>query len=283
MVKTFIKKLKDTIKAAGLEEGFLSGQSAEDNLDIQPHEKDYLHHLRKVRDVDAGDICIPRVDIMAIDQDWSMQEVLDFIEEQRYTRYPVHTGKLDDVMGILHMKDLFLYLRANPKILGEPLKNHLSLLRPAPYVSPSMRILDVLAFMRREKTHIVLVVDEHGGVDGLITLKNLVENIVGAWEEAEEETDEVTPPEVLHDGSVIFDARTELSELSEQLGIHLDPGDEEAKTLAGRVLALAAHVPVRGEIIRDELPLEYEIIEASLRQIKRIRVRKISQDADPSC
>src|SRR5438309_1139597 len=207
---------------------------------ITPQERFLIGNILKVHDRNAGDVMVPRVDIVALDADQPFAEVVKCMVEQGHSRVPVYRESLDDVIGFVHVKDVLAPVAEHRETKLAPL------LRKVLFVAPSAPILDLLVQMRQARTHIAAVVDEFGGIDGLVTIEDLIEEIVG---EIEDEHDEAGGPSLIErsDGSLIADARTPIEVLEEHEGARLRPdGDqEEVDTLGGLVSSLAGRVPQR--------------------------------------
>ena len=235
---------------------------------ITPQERFLIGNILKVHDRNAGDVMVPRVDIVALDVDQPFSEVVKCMVEHGHSRVPVYRESLDDVIGFIHVKDVVA-----PVADRRPARLE-RLLRKVLFVAPSLPILDLLVQMRQARTHIAMVVDEFGGIDGLVTIEDLIEEIVG---EIEDEHDVAEPPALIErpDGSVIADARLPIETLEEQHGTQLRPaGEEEAvDTLGGLVFMLAGRVPKRGEVIAHPGGIEFEVLDADPRRVKRLRVR----------
>ncbi len=235
---------------------------------ITPQERFLIGNILKVHDRNAGDVMVPRVDIVALDVDQPFSEVVKCMVEHGHSRVPVYRESLDDVIGFIHVKDVVA-----PVADRRPARLE-RLLRKVLFVAPSLPILDLLVQMRQARTHIAMVVDEFGGIDGLVTIEDLIEEIVG---EIEDEHDVAEPPALIErpDGSVIADARLPIETLEEQHGTQLRPvGEEEAvDTLGGLVFMLAGRVPKRGEVITHPGGIEFEVLDADPRRVKRLRVR----------
>jgi CBS domain containing-hemolysin-like protein len=244
--------------------------AAEHPPSLSGHERVLIGNVLKVHDQTAADVMVPRVDIVALDVETPFPEVVKCMIEQGHSRVPVYHETLDDVIGFIHVKDVLgpVAERREPK-LGP-------LLRRVLFVAPSMPILDLLVQMRQARTHIAMVVDEFGGIDGLVTIEDLIEEIVG---EIEDEHDVAARPSLVEraDGSLIADARTPIEILEGHQGTRLRPaGDqEEVDTLGGLVSSLAGRVPKRGEVIAHPSGLEFEVLDADPRRIKRLRVRRL--------
>jgi magnesium and cobalt transporter len=232
------------------------------------HERVLIGNILKGHDQTAADVMVPRVDIVALDVETPFPEVVRFIIEQGHSRVPVYRETPDDVIGFIHVKDVLAPVaeRREPKLAP--------LLRKLLFVAPSLPILDLLVQMRQARTHIAMVVDEFGGIDGLVTIEDLIEEIVG---EIEDEHDVADGPYLVEraDGTLIADARTPIEALEERQGLRLRPvGDqEEVDTLGGLVSTLAGRVPKRGEVIAHPSGIEFEVLEGDPRRIKRLRVR----------
>src|SRR5437868_15249753 len=237
---------------------------------ITPQERVLIGNVLKGHGRNAADIMVPRVDIVALDVDQPFAEVVKCMVEHGHSRVPVYRETLDDVIGFVHVKDVL-----GPVADRRPIKLT-RLLRKVLFVAPSVPILDMLVQMRQARTHIAMVVDEFGGIDGLVTIEDVIEEIVG---EIEDEHDEAGGPSLIErsDGSLIADARTPIEVLEEYEGARLRPdGDqEEVDTLGGLVSSLAGRVPKRGEVIPHPLGIEFEVLDADPRRIKRWRVRRL--------
>ncbi|MCF6304420.1 MAG: hemolysin family protein [Rhodobacteraceae bacterium] len=215
------------------------------------------------------DISVPKADIIAVSEDSTRKEIVDAFRSSTLTRLPVYHETLDEPVGLIHLKDLAL-----KHGFGNGVKFDLAaLLRPLIYAPPSMPIGVLLQKMQSERIHMALVIDEYGGVDGLVTIEDLLEQIVGdIIDEHDEEEQEMFVEE--SPGVYLAHARAELQDIEAAAGVDLLPDDldEEIDTLGGVVVMLAGRVPARGEVVCDEKGNEFEIIEADPRRIKRLRV-----------
>jgi magnesium and cobalt transporter len=240
---------------------------------LSAQERVLIGNILKVHDRTAADAMVPRVDIVALDVETSFPEVVKFMVEQGHSRVPVYRETLDNVIGFVHAKDLL-----GPAAERREAKSSL-ILRKVLFVAPSAPILDLLVQMRQARTHIAMVADEFGGIDGLVTIEDLIEEIVG---EIEDEHDVADEPRLAEraDGTLIADARTPIEVLEEHQGVRLRPSgeQEEVDTLGGLVSSLAGRVPTRGEVIAHPSGIEFEVLDADPRKIKRLRVRR-SPDA----
>ena len=210
---------------------------------------------------------VPRIDIVALPVETPFAEAAHQMAEHGHSRLPVFRETLDDAIGIVHFKDLLPYAVDGRAV---PLAD---LVRKVLFVAPSMAVLDLLLQMRLSRTHMALVVDEFGGIDGLVTIEDVIEEIVG---EIEDEHDDADQPKLIErgGGTVIADARTRIETLEARAQRTLLPPDqEEVDTLGGLVFALAGRVPARGEVIKHPSGLEFDVLDADPRRIKRVRVR----------
>jgi CBS domain containing-hemolysin-like protein len=232
------------------------------------HERRLIENILEIRDMPVSDLMVPRADIVAVEASTDKEVLLSVLVEHAHSRIPVYRETLDDVIGIVHIKDVLATITEN---------RHLSLpeiVRPVSIVAPSMRVLDLLLEMRKAHQHMALVIDEFGGIDGLITIEDLVEGIVG---EIEDEHDRAEVPVMTEkpDGSLLADARVPIEDFEARVGPVLEQDErDEVDTLGGLVFSLAGRVPSRGELLtHPSSGLEFEIIDADPRRIKRIRVR----------
>jgi CBS domain containing-hemolysin-like protein len=216
----------------------------------------------------VDDVMIPRADIKGIAVGSTLLEVVRAMQAASHSRLLVYRENLDDVLGIVHIKDLLPFWGDGESFSLE------EVMRPVLVVPPSMRVLDLLLEMRATRNRMAVVVDEFGGTDGLVTIEDLVEQIVG---ELEDEHDLVDQPQltVNADGTIDADGRVDLEEVEEKLGLHLlDEQDrDEADTLGGLIFTLVDRVPARGELITHPSGVRFEVLEADPRRIKRVRVR----------
>ena len=235
-----------------------------------------LRNMLGLRDITAEDVMVPRADIVSVDIADGFDSVMRQISEASHSRVPAYEGGVDSIVGMLHIKDLLLHLlqEKQPALSG--------LLRPVLFVSPSIRLLELLQEMRLKRQHLALVVDEYGGIDGLITIEDLVEEIVGEIQD-EHDDDEAPHVEIAHDGSATANARLEISVLEDMFGDLLDESErEEVDTIGGLVFSLAGRVPVRGEVIRHPSGLEFEILDSDPRRISLIRISGIAPQQNRS-
>ncbi len=242
---------------------------------IGGHERVLLGNILKLRHLTAYDVMVPRADIVSVHIKSGLDDLVATMSKAGHSRYPVYRESLDDVIGIVHIKDVLKYAEAKESF-------ELSkIVRTVLISAPSMRVLDLLLEMRLSRVHMAMVVDEFGGIDGLVTIEDLVEEIVG---EIEDEHDVAEGPKLIErpDGSLIADARATIEEFEELAGPVLadEEREEDIDTLGGLVFYLADRVPTRGELILHPASgIAFEVMEADPRRVKRLRVRNLPRKA----
>ena len=245
---------------------------------VASHERTLLANILRLKDLIVYDVMVPRADIVAVDVDMDLADALRILADKTHSRVPVYRDTLDDILGMIHLKDLLPYIAARmsgegqAEAGGQALRDYV---RDVLIVAPSMPVLDLLLEMRQRRQHLALVIDEFGGIDGLITIENLVEEIVGEIEdehEAEEPSQIVERP----DGSVVIDARLPIEDFEDRFGrVLADDERSDIDTLGGFVFSIAGRIPARGELLRHPVGLEFEVMEADPRRIRRLRVRRV--------
>lgn len=239
---------------------------------ISSDERVMLSNILRLRHLTAYDVMVPRADIVAVDLDTPIEALIDVMSEAGHSRLPVYRETLDEVVGIVHIKDVLTYMK------GERTFDLVDLVRRILVVAPSMRVLDLLLEMRLSRVHMALVVDEFGGIDGLVTIEDLVEEIVG---EIEDEHDVAEGPKLIEraDGSLLADARATIEEFEAKIGPVLseEEREEDIDTLGGLLFSLAGRVPGRGELVEHESSgVSFEVLEADPRRVKRLRVHNVA-------
>ena len=254
--------------------------------DVTPHERTLLKNVLGLHDMRVDDAMIPRADIIAISVDASLREALELFRTAGHSRLPVYADTLDDPRGMVHIRDFVNLIgrcadKQKPPDAGTkkidfdtPLAEA-SLLKSVLFVPRSMPALDLLIRMQTTHTHLALVIDEYGGTDGLVTIEDIMEMIVG---DIEDEHDVADEPDVveLDNGDYLVDGRADLDEVTQRLGVdfRLEDTPAEVTTLGGLVAWLAGRVPMRGEIIPTPVETyEFEIVDADPRRVGRLRVR----------
>lgn len=233
---------------------------------LAPDEREMLTNILNLRDLTAIDVMIPRAEIIAVSSDSTLEQVKNTFKTSQVVRLPVYRQTLDDILGYIHLRDL---LDAESETFK--LQDHL---HKIDFISPSMRVLDLLLKMRLTGEKLALVVDEYGGSDGLVTMGDLVEEIVGDIQDVAQLS---SSPYFFQrpDGVVVVDGRMDIEELEEKMGLFRTEGEreEDIDTVGGLVLHLTDRVPQRGELIAHSSGIEFEIIEADSRRIKRVGIR----------
>jgi CBS domain containing-hemolysin-like protein len=261
--------------------------------DVTPHERALLKNVLSLHELRVADAMIPRADIIALPHDASLRAALGVFREAGHSRLPVYADTLDDPRGMLHIRDFINLLASSigvddaeatasaenktevtPIDFDAPIGG-MNLLKPVLFVPRSMPALDLLIRMQATRTHLALVIDEYGGTDGLVTIEDIMEMIVG---DIEDEHDVGEPPEIeaLDNGDYLIDARADLDEVTLRIGVdfRLEDMPAEVTTLGGLVTWLAGRVPMRGEIIPTPVEAyELEILEADPRRVGKLRVR----------
>lgn len=229
-----------------------------------------LLNLRRMR---VEDVSIPKPDIVAVPVTITKDELVEVFRESGMTRVPVYEGTLDTPIGIANLKDFALRHGFNGK---SPRMDLRDMLRPLIFVPPSMPLGVLLQKMQAERIHMALVIDEYGGTDGLVTIEDLIEQVVGEIED-EHDIDEAKSWVMEKPGCYLAQARTDLEDFEDEIAMTLTNPDEvdeeEIDTLGGLVTMLAGHVPARGEVIMHPDGPEFEVVDADPRRVKRLRVR----------
>ena len=242
--------------------------------DLSHVERQMLRNLLHFGERCVGDIAVPRVDIIAVPSTISFEALVAAFAEAGHSRLPVYEGSLDACIGMVHIKDIFTL-----EVSGAPKPDDISALIRSPlFVPESMGVLDLLARMRADRVHLAIVVDEFGGTEGLVTIEDVVEEIVG---EIEDEHDEELPGMLipLEDGIWDADARAELEEVAETIDARLAVVDEDVDTLGGLAVILAGHVPQTGEVLQHSSGWRLEITSSDARRVNRLRLHAPEESA----
>ena len=248
-------------------------ESEDEQGPFNREERLMLMNILKLHQLRVDDVMVPRPDIVAIEAAAPLDKVVEAMHEAFHSRLPIYQDTLDHVLGFVHIKDLLAYWRGREDFdLADVAHDVL-------FVPPTMSVLDLLLRMREAHIHMALVVDEFGGTDGLVTIEDLVEEIVG---EIEDEHDQVEAPTIEErpDGTLIADGRADIDEFEARVGVDLLPEerDEDVDTLGGFVFSLVGRVPQRGELISHPSGLEFEVLDADPRRVRRLRVRGLPLD-----
>ncbi len=301
--------------------GFKTTASIRDNIEdaleakgpgaeFTAQERAMLRNILSIRSVRVADVMIPRADIIAVPSDITLQELLRVFRTQGHSRLPAYGETLDDPKGMVHIRDFLDFLSTRAETapqksrrraaaidlglvdLSAPLHST-KLLRPVLYAPPSMPAMDLLLRMQATRTHMALVVDEYGGTDGLVSIEDLVEMIVGDIEDEHDDASRalIEPEEGSNGRRFSADAKTTLDDVDKALGVNLsgEPAAADVDTIGGLVVTLAQRVPSRGELLKGPLGLEFEVMDADPRRIKRVRIHRrdasgapVASDRDPT-
>lgn len=244
---------------------------------------EFILNVREFQTKRVEDVMVPRADIIAVEIDTPLNELARVFSDAGHSRLPVYRETLDDPVGVAHIKDMVSHLARYAEQDGEADLGDARILaairRPLLYVPASMRAIDLLLKMQSRRQHMALVVDEFGGTDGLVTLEDLLEPIVG---DIEDEHDEGGAPSVRakQPGCWEADARAAITDLEAEIGLEIATDEEEADvdTIGGLIFRLAGRVPERGEVLAHPSGFEFEVLDSDPRRIKRVRVRAASSD-----
>jgi len=236
--------------------------------ELDRQERALIANVLRLRGTTADDVMVPRADIVAMDVTSTWDQAMELIRREGHSRMPVFREQLDEIVGMVHIKDVFEFAQKPQDFKLE------AVLRKPLMVAPQIPALDLLLQMRVARMHLALVVDEYGGIDGLLTIEDLVETIVG---DIADEHDEPDLPMVIEraDGTLDVDARMKIEEFGARVGIVLSEEEEEADidTVGGLVFTLAGRVPARGEVISHESGIEFRVLDSDARRIRRLRVK----------
>tara|TARA_B100000035_G_scaffold103114_1_gene87511 strand:- start:921 stop:1748 length:828 start_codon:yes stop_codon:yes gene_type:complete len=238
-----------------------------DAENISKQERLMLRNVLKINEITARDIMIPRANISAVETNDTLDSVLDIFLKEAHSRAPVYEKNLDNIIGMVHIKDLLKYKIKNGSDKSIFLQN---IKREILKVPPSMPVLDLLMKMQLTRIHMAVVIDEYGGSDGLLTIEDVIEEITG---EIEDEHDQQNIPMLIRTGQKSFEAsaRVQVKEFEKLINLHLIE-DDEIDTLGGLIFSLVGRVPQRGEIIKHESGLVFEILDADPRKIKTLKI-----------
>lgn len=244
-------------------------------VEVAPGTSTEAHGLYALRKMRVDDVAVPQADIVAVPLDIGKDDLVAVFRKHGFSRLPVYKGTLDQPQGLVLLKDLALQhgFGATGRF---SLKR---LLRPILYAPPSMATGVLLQKMQKERVHMALIIDEYGGVDGLVTIEDLIETVIGEIEDEHDEDESALWKEE-SPGVILAQSAAPLEEIEAALGLALRSGeeDEEIDTLGGLVFQRSGHVPAKGEVITHENGVTFEILEADPRRIKRLRVRRPAQD-----
>lgn len=235
--------------------------------ELSTQEKLLISNILRLRGKTADDVMIPRADILAIDDTISFEKALEVMRHENHSRLPVYHTELDNIIGMLHVKDLIAYTGKQEEF------DITSLLRQPLFIAPQIPVLDLLLQMRLHRTHLGLVIDEYGSIDGLVTIEDLVETIVG---DIADEHDEPDVQMFIERDKRTFDldARMPLEDLEKHIGNFLTEEEQNSDidTIGGLVFRMAEHVPTKGEVLTHPCGLVFRVLDADPRHIRRLRM-----------
>jgi len=280
--------LRDDIEDA------LESEESGETADFSAAERTILQNVLQLGEKRVGDVMVPRADIVALDAQCSLGEMIALFRKAGHSRIPVYDDNIDNITGFVHVKDA---LRRITEVVNDPerqpvkfvsanvLKHRigkLDIARPVLFVPPLMPVGELLQQMQQMRLHMAIVIDEYGGTDGVLTIEDLLEAIVG---EIDDEHDEDGGPLIRKINSNIFiaSARAELGEVESVIGPDFDPGEHggEVDTIGGLVFALAGRVPLKGEVVGGIKNFEFEVLQADSRQLRRLKIKRLKQRKPP--
>ncbi len=258
MKKFFNKKIKSY--------SITNSQQFDSSLQNLHEESVIVENLGGFAEKNADDVMIPRADIIAVRHDITLEELKKVIVKNTHTRTLVYKENLDQIIGFVHIKDLFETIAKSRKFnLKKITRKHL--------VSPhSMKLVDLLRQMQIQRTHITVIVDEYGGTDGIVTIEDIIEAIVGKIDDEHDADLDTNNVRILHDGELIVNARMEIKELEQIISTKLSKEEDEFDTIGGLVLAKLGKIPAKGEVIKINNKITVEIVTSTPRNIKQLKI-----------
>ena len=277
--------LRDDLEVA------LESEDSGGTADFTQSERTILKNVLDLAEKRVEDVMIPRADIEAIEVTETLGVLVSRFRHVGHSRMPVYSDSLDNITGFIHVKDALRRITepaAGPdapvpvKLVSTPLRSRLEkldLVRQVLFVPPLMPVGDLLQQMQLKRVHMAVVIDEYGGTDGLVTIEDLLEAVVGEIED--EHDDDVALVRKVNSNVFIASARAELTEVREVIGPDFDPGEhaDEVDTLGGLVFELAGHVPLKGEHVNGIKGFEFEVLQSDSRQVKRVKIKRVKQRA----
>ena len=266
--KSIFKKKKDETLREAIEEYIETPDDFVANAE-EIEERALFSNILSLRDIRVDEVMVPRADIIGVDVSATREDLIGVLSQKQVSRLPVYKDTLDNVLGTIHLKDIVADLLAGNDV------NIAANITEIPIVSPTLPIMDLLLTMRQSRRHMALVVDEYCGIDGLVTVGDILESIIG---EIDDEHDVESEPQLIEedDGSVLADARVHVEDFEEKYGELLNEDErEESDTLGGLIFSLAGRIPVRGEVITHDTGMVFEIMDADPRRVNLISIRNI--------
>lgn len=257
------QSLRDSIQDV-IDEKINDGNS---NIDLSLKEKSILNNILSINKLKVGDVMIPRASIIAVPSDCSFEKLISVIENETHSRMPVYRKDLDDILGMIHIKDIIKY--SGTKGLSFKIQN---ILREVIFAPPTMPVLNLLLKMQSTKLHMALVIDEHGGTDGLITIEDVVEEIVGEIQDEHDKDDDFNFKKINFN---LFEAKAEMKIEDFNRESNFNISLEGVDTLGGFIFSHVNRVPCIGEVIKISNKYQFEILDADPRKIKKIRISNL--------
>jgi CBS domain containing-hemolysin-like protein len=276
--------LRDDLEVA------LENEANGDTADFSAPERAILHNVLQLSEKRIDDVMVPRADIQAVEADSTLGALVAHFRQVGHSRIPIYKESLDNITGFVHVKDALRRITAQvtdpekdlPVRLVSPALRQkiekLDIIRDVLFVPPLMPVGDLLQQMQRGRVHMAIVIDEYGGTDGLVTIEDLLEAVVGEIEDEHDEA-EVALVRKVNSNVFVASARAELDEVKQVIGPDFDPGEhaDDIETLGGLVFDLAGHVPAKGEVVNGIKGFEFEVLAADSRQIKRLKIKRLKQ------
>jgi CBS domain containing-hemolysin-like protein len=276
--------LRDDLEVA------LENEANGDTADFSAPERAILHNVLQLSEKRIDDVMVPRADIQAVEADSTLGALVAHFRQVGHSRIPIYKESLDNITGFVHVKDALRRITAQvtdpekdlPVRLVSPALRQkiekLDIIRDVLFVPPLMPVGDLLQQMQRGRVHMAIVIDEYGGTDGLVTIEDLLEAVVGEIEDEHDEA-EVALVRKVNSNVFVASARAELDEVKQVIGPDFDPGEhaDDIETLGGLVFDLAGHVPAKGEVVNGIKGFEFEVLAADSRQIKRLKIKRVKQ------
>ncbi len=276
--------LRDDLEVA------LESEANGETADFSPSERAILQNVLQLGEKRVDDVMVPRADIQAIDAESTLGALIAHFRQVGHSRIPVYAESIDNITGFVHIKDALRRItqpvpepgKEQPvRLVGQALRQKvgkLDIVRTVLFVPPLMPVGDLLHEMQLKRVHMAIVIDEYGGTDGLVTIEDLLEAVVGEIEDEHDEA-EVALVRKINSNVFVASARAELEEVREVIGPDFDPGEhaEEVDTLGGLVFDLAGHVPQKGEVVNGIKGFEFEVMQSDGRQIKRLKIKRVKQ------
>jgi CBS domain containing-hemolysin-like protein len=263
---------------------------AEDQDAFTARERAMLQRVLQFRELRLEDVMVPRVDIVAIDESATMAELMALFSEANHSRIPVYRDTLDEPLGMVHVKDLVSWMMEQARGDGDGGAPHVdkvnlsttiaesNLVRELIFAPASMSALDLLVRMQNRHIHLALIIDEYGGTDGLVSIEDLLEEVVG---NIEDEHDANDAPMIAEDEEgLVADARAYVEDVEAKLGLNLANGMDDFDTISGLIFSMLGRIPAPGEVIGHPAGVRFEILDADGRRVKRVRIRQRDPEAE---